>query len=117
MIPIRLQPHAFRPNSGHSIAAKRWHWPMPRRIALTLLLTLLIGAGSGTLCAQDTNPRPGLMDMSLENLMVVKVTSVSKKEQKLSETPAAIYVITQEEIRGSGVTNVPDLLRMVPGLE
>src|SRR3989441_11408989 len=44
-------------------------------------------------------------------------TSVSKKEQKLSRTAAAIFVITQEDIRRSGATNIPDLLRMVPGLD
>src|SRR4029077_16567006 len=45
------------------------------------------------------------------------VTSVSKKEQKLSSVAAAIFVITQEDIRRSAATNIPDLLRMVPGLD
>jgi iron complex outermembrane recepter protein len=49
--------------------------------------------------------------------MNVEVTSVSKKEQKLSQVAAAIFVITQEEIRRSGATSIPDLLRMVPGLD
>jgi iron complex outermembrane receptor protein len=49
--------------------------------------------------------------------MNVDVTSASRKEQKISRVPAAIFVITQEEIRRSGATNIPDLLRMVPGLE
>jgi iron complex outermembrane receptor protein len=49
--------------------------------------------------------------------MNVDVTSASKKEQKMSRVPAAIFVITQEDIRRSGATNIPDLLRMVPGLE
>ena len=48
--------------------------------------------------------------------MNVQVTSVSKKEQKLAKTGAAIFVITQEDIRRSGATNIPDLLRMVPGV-
>jgi iron complex outermembrane receptor protein len=54
---------------------------------------------------------------SIEDLMNIEVTSVSKKEQKLSRTAAAIFVITQEDIRRSGATNIPDLLRMVPGLD
>jgi iron complex outermembrane receptor protein len=58
-----------------------------------------------------------LADASLEDLMDIKVTSVSKKEQKLSQTAAAIYVITQESIRRSGMTSVLELLRMVPGLD
>jgi iron complex outermembrane receptor protein len=49
--------------------------------------------------------------------MNVQVTSVSKKEQKLAKTGAAIFVITQEDIRRSGSTNIPDLLRMVPGVD
>ena len=53
---------------------------------------------------------------SLEDLMNIEVTSVSKKSQKVSATAAAIYVITQDEIRHSGALNIPDLLRMVPGL-
>jgi iron complex outermembrane receptor protein len=52
----------------------------------------------------------------MEDLMNVMVTSVSKKEQKISQAAAAIFVITQEDIRRSGATNIPDLLRMVPGL-
>jgi len=58
-----------------------------------------------------------LTQLSIENLMNVEVTSVSKKEQKLSQVAAAIFVITQEDIRRSGATGIPDLLRMVPGLD
>lgn len=58
-----------------------------------------------------------LTELSLEDLMNTKVTSVSKKEQSLSKAAAAIFVITQEDIRRSGATNIPDLLRMVPGLD
>jgi iron complex outermembrane recepter protein len=57
-----------------------------------------------------------LTQVSIENLMNVEVTSVSKKEQKLSQVAAAVFVITQEDIRHSGATNIPDLLRVVPGL-
>src|ERR1700676_2203811 len=55
--------------------------------------------------------------MSLEELMNEPVTSVSKKEQKLSQVAAAIFVINQEDIRRSGALNIPDVLRMVPGLD
>jgi iron complex outermembrane recepter protein len=60
---------------------------------------------------------PDLADRSLEDLMNIEVTSVSKKEQKLSRTASAVFVITQEDIRRSGARNIPDLLRMVPGLD
>ena len=58
-----------------------------------------------------------LSEASLEQLMNIEVTTVSKKEQKLSRVAAAIFVITQEDIRRSGARNIPDLLRMVPGVD
>jgi iron complex outermembrane receptor protein len=61
--------------------------------------------------------QPDLTQLSLEDLMNTKVTSVSKKEQSLSRTAAAIFVISAEDIRRSGATNIPDLLRMVPGVD
>jgi iron complex outermembrane receptor protein len=57
-----------------------------------------------------------LEQLSIEQLMEMEVTSVSKKPQKLSDSAAAIHVITQEDIRRSGATNIPDALRMVPGM-
>lgn len=68
----------------------------------------------------QTQNTPSLSDLSkasLEQLMDIEVTSVSRKEQKISRVAAAVYVITQEDIRRSGATNIPDLLRMVPGLD
>jgi iron complex outermembrane recepter protein len=66
---------------------------------------------------QGTGSGVDLTTMNIEDLMNVKVTSVSKKEQKLSKTAAAIFVISQADIRRSSATNIPDLLRMVPGLD
>jgi iron complex outermembrane receptor protein len=65
---------------------------------------------------QTPEPRD-LTNVSLEDLMNIDVTSVSKKDQKLLKVAAAIYVITQEDIRRSGATNIPDLLRFVPGVD
>ncbi|HXS93667.1 MAG TPA: TonB-dependent receptor [Candidatus Limnocylindrales bacterium] len=58
-----------------------------------------------------------LTEASLEDLMNIQVTSVSKKEQSLSKTAAAAFVITKEDIARSGATCIPELLRMVPGVE
>jgi iron complex outermembrane receptor protein len=58
-----------------------------------------------------------LTQLSLDDLMNVNVTSVSKKEQKLSRTASAVFVIDSEDILRSGATNIPDLLRMVPGVD
>src|ERR1700730_5382518 len=59
----------------------------------------------------------GLTDATLEQLLNVEVTSVSKKEQKLSRTAAAVFVIGREDIRRSGAEHLPDVLRMAPGVE
>ena len=58
-----------------------------------------------------------LIELSIEDLVKVKVTSVSKKPQKILEAATAIFVITQEDIRRSGAVSIPEVLRMVPGLE
>jgi iron complex outermembrane receptor protein len=58
-----------------------------------------------------------LGEASLEELLNTKITSVSKKEQKLSQAAAAVFVINQDDIRRSGATSIPDLLRMAPGVE
>jgi len=57
-----------------------------------------------------------LMDLSLEELLGVEVTSVSRRSESLSTAAAAIYVVSQQDIRRSGVTTIPDALRMVPGV-
>jgi iron complex outermembrane receptor protein len=59
---------------------------------------------------------PSLKQLSLEQLADLEVTSVARKEQKIADTAAAIYVITQEEIHRSGVTTIPEALRLAPGV-
>ena len=85
-----------------------------RRLISWLTLAAVLSAPAATLQAQSNSSRD-LTQVSLEDLMNVQVTSVSKKEQRLFKTAAAIFVIGQEDIRRSGATNIPDLLRMVPG--
>ncbi len=55
-------------------------------------------------------------DLSLEQLLETQVLSVSKKIETVANSPAAIYVVTSEDIARSGVTSIPDALRMVPGV-
>jgi iron complex outermembrane receptor protein len=57
-----------------------------------------------------------LAELSLEELMNVEVTSVSKKTERLSDAAAAIFVITREDIRRSGYTSIPEILRLAPNL-
>ena len=90
---------------------KRDSLSLSSNIALAVALLSLTGAAEGQKAARD------LTEASLDDLMNIEVTTVSKKEQKLSQAPAAVFVITQEDIRRSGMTTIPDLLRMVPGLQ
>jgi iron complex outermembrane recepter protein len=93
-----------------STTCRTKHGSQLRRLALVPLLL----AGPSLWAQQSSGD---LTTKSLEDLMNVTVTSVSKKEQKLSRTAAAIFVITQQDIQRSGATNIPDLLRMVPGVD
>jgi len=62
------------------------------------------------------DPGERLAHMSLEELGNIKVTSVSKEPEQVYKTPAAIYVITQDDIRRSGATCIPEALRLAPGV-
>jgi iron complex outermembrane recepter protein len=85
----------------------------PRGVRLLCLAAAMSATTSG-LRAQEAGH--SLADLSIEELMNESVTSVAKKETRLGDAPAAISVITQEDIRRSGYTSLPELLRLVPGL-
>ncbi|MDP8990701.1 MAG: TonB-dependent receptor, partial [Acidobacteriota bacterium] len=83
------------------------------RVAVSVALSLPMAIPS-----RGDPPVPtDLTQFSLEDLMKVQVTSVSRKEQTLARIGASIFVITQDDIRHSGATNVPDLLRIAPGVD
>ena len=65
--------------------------------------------------AQAPTPT-ALADMSIEDLMNVEVTSVSKSKQRIADAPAAVTVIHQDDIQRSGLREIPEILRLVPGL-
>ena len=54
---------------------------------------------------------------SLEDLLNTEVSTVSRKSQRLSETAAAVFVLTGDEIQRAGVTSIPEALRLVPGVQ
>ncbi|MGH2760967.1 MAG: TonB-dependent receptor plug domain-containing protein [Actinomycetota bacterium] len=58
-----------------------------------------------------------LTELRIEELMEQKVTSVSRTEQTFSDTAAATFVITQDDLRRSGVTNIAEALRIIPGVQ
>jgi iron complex outermembrane receptor protein len=84
------------------------------RLSAMLTMALLVSLPAGAQPAQSTSS--GLAGASLEDLMNMRVTSVSRKEESLSKAGAAVFVISEEDIRRSGASNIPDLLRMVPGV-
>jgi iron complex outermembrane receptor protein len=82
------------------------------------VLWALIGTAAWATPPQESaSPLNDLTQVSIENLMKLEVSSASKKEQSVSRTAAAVFVLTQEDIRRSGMTTVPELLRLVPGME
>jgi iron complex outermembrane receptor protein len=54
---------------------------------------------------------------SIEQLMQINVTTVSRQDEEWQTTPAAAYVLTREDLQRAHVTNIPDALRLVPGVE
>ena len=58
-----------------------------------------------------------LSRLSIEELAQIEVSSVSKRPEALADAPAAVYVITREQIRDSGVTTLPEALRLAPNLQ
>ncbi len=89
--------------------------PDIRSAAFHVVTVLMFAAIAGQ--ARAAQSEPSLADLSIEDLMNESVTSVGKKASRLVDSPAAISVITQEDIRRSGYTSLPELLRLVPGLD
>lgn len=80
----------------------------------TLLFIFLAVFITGRAWSQEQD---SLKNLSLEDLMNIEVVSVSKRVEKLAQTASAIQVITRDDIRQSGVTSVPEALRLAPNLQ
>ena len=84
--------------------------------AILWTLSLLPCAAAGAEKEHQANEELMQLDLATLMNMDVTITSVARKESRLFESPAAISVITAENIRRSGLTTLPELLRTVPGL-
>lgn len=84
----------------------------PAQLMARWFLPWLLSAGC-SLCPAAND----LADLNIDQLMNMEITTASKKGQKLSETPAAVYVLTHDDILRSGATTLPELLLTVPGVE
>jgi iron complex outermembrane recepter protein len=90
-------------------------------LSRALPVLVLLWPNFATVSWPQTNQRhqpsqSDLKQLTLEELMNLEIISVSKQEQRWGDTPAAIFVITQEDIRRSGVTSIPEALRLAPGV-
>jgi iron complex outermembrane receptor protein len=91
---------------------------IPHALVPSALATALALSAAGPAAAsQDLVASTGeLKRLSIEELMDIEVTSVSRTPETLSSAAAAVSVITNEDIRRSGATTIPETLRGVPGL-
>ncbi len=91
---------------------RKHHGPI-RGIFPAIVTTLLLGTSSSLAAEESVDP----FELSPEQLFNATVMSVSKTSEKIMDAPAAIYVVTNEDIRRSGATSIPDALRLVPGVQ
>src|SRR5260221_6359385 len=84
------------------------------RTMLAGFVAALLAGNSG---AQQQKNVADVATLSMEDLMNLQVTSVSKRTQKVADAAAAVFVITQEDIRRSGATSIPEALRLARGLQ
>src|SRR5262245_24397484 len=91
-----------------------------RRSTGTLAAILAGGIGlllSGACRAAPEVSTTDLKQLSLEELMNVQVYSASRHLEPTQSVPSAIFVLTNEDLRRSHVTSVPEALRLVPGVQ
>ena len=102
-----------------SRAALQWRFRILAAHALCGLIVSIGGMSAWALPDSEDDPSQSkdLNSLSLEELGKVKVTTVSKDPQEIQKTPAAVYVISREEIERSGATSLPEALRLAPGVE
>jgi iron complex outermembrane receptor protein len=88
-----------------------------RRIAVLMSWWPLLSAAPVTAQTQTAALPIDLTQLTLDDLLEIEVTSVSKRAEPMQKAPAAIYVVTGEEIVRSGARSVAEALRLVPGLQ
>ena len=88
-------------------------------LMLTLVLLGQMAVGLPAAASTDTVGKEAdeLADLSLEELMQIEITTFSRKPMALSATPAAVFVVSKDDIARSGARSIPDMLRMVPGVQ
>ncbi len=82
-----------------------------------IFLPILLNGNLAFARSPSASDGVSLKQLSLEQLGDVEVTTASKEPEEVWRTPDAIFVITQEDIRRSGATSIPEVLRLAPGVE
>ena len=88
-----------------------------RGTCVLLVAAVLLWSSAPARAADDQQNATRLTELSLEQLGDIEVTSLSKRPEEVRRTPVAIHVITHEDIRRSGATSIPEVLRLAPGIE
>ncbi len=84
---------------------------------IALCLGVTLGGWAAEPVAKPVPLAPSAGASEFEQLAQIKVASVSRSESTVQQSPAAVFVITQEDIRRSGATSIPEALRMAPGMD
>jgi iron complex outermembrane receptor protein len=92
-------------------------WPKLAPLIFAALTFWLLSVPVCAVASSSTQPDNPVKELTLEQLGNVEVTSVSKEPEAVHKTAAAIYVITRDDIEQSGATNLPEALRLAPGVE
>jgi iron complex outermembrane receptor protein len=87
-----------------------------RALAIGVFIALISPSFRAEIPLDGSQQNP-LKTLSLEQLGNIEVTTVSREPEAVRKTPAAIYVITQDDIQRSGASNIPEALRLAPGVE
>jgi outer membrane receptor protein involved in Fe transport len=87
----------------------------PPVLRFLFFISLAAGARGQTNVASASPSE--LKKLTLEELLNLEVTTVSKRPEKLTEAALAIQVITQEDIHRAGAASIPEALRLAPNLE
>lgn len=88
-----------------------------RSAPLFAIAILAVGIGNVAYAKDPAPPDPEFDEILARDISELTVTSVAKRSQRLNDTAAAIYVITKEDLRRSGIYTIPEALRLVPGMQ
>jgi iron complex outermembrane receptor protein len=83
---------------------------------MPLAVIVIVAATAADALSQTPSPEE-LKRLSLEELLRVEITTVMRVPEPTTTIPAAVFVITQDDIRRSGATSLPEVLRLAPGVQ